>query len=359
MVLFRASALYFGATVAGAALFCLLLTLEAIPKRGLVDAAEGDKALSPEEEASFLQRLFLVWLDPLLLRGYRTTLRNATLGPVNNEFEAAQLYAAAIPHWERYRKAGASYPLIRTLFAAFGWRLLAPIFPSVLWALAQIAQATLVGDVLSFVQSYQTPTPQPAAFGYGLIAATALVFAIFNIAHAWADISIVSSSAVVRGVLIELIFHKTLKLHIDEAKEIGAGASTSLMSIDTERIVQEITSFHLTYTTLIMIAIGLLILYEAIGISFVATVIGAVFFFFIIPVLARGIGTRLRKFAEATDRRIKLMSSILRSIQAVKLAGYEPLLIRKLCELRAAEVNALKQWLIQLLVISCATNVRS
>jgi ABC-type multidrug transport system fused ATPase/permease subunit len=127
------------------------------------------------------------------------------------------------------------------------------------------------------------------------------------------------------------------------------------MSVDVERIVKQCEPFHLLYSSVIMILIGFVILYNTVGVSFVTTIIMAILFFASLPVLTRRVPHRQKDWSRCTDLRVKLFNSAVRNMKAVKMSGYEDIMIEKLQALR--EVEVVKQILFfkDLLVVSAGT----
>lgn len=160
------------------------------------------------------------------------------------------------------------------------------------------------------------------------------------------------SSVAVRGFLVQMIYRKALRIESAVAMEIGTAQSTSLMSVDIERMVDQMEAFHLVYSSIIIITIGFVILYYTIGVAFVATIIVAVMFIACIPFVAKRIPFHQKAWSARTDCRVKLINSVLRNIKAVKLSGYESILISKLEELRRIETNKQGAYLWRVLVVS-------
>lgn len=50
------------------------------------------------------------------------------------------------------------------------------------------------------------------------------------------------------------------------------------------------------------------------------------------------------------------MASVFRHVKAIKLSAYEPYMISKAVDMRAAEIKALRKWLVELLKVSIVTN---
>lgn len=66
--------------------------------------------------------------------------------------------------------------------------------------------------------------------------------------------------------------------------------------------------------------------------------------------------TIVARWAEATDRRVKFMSSVLRHIKAIKLSAYEPSIIKTAIESRDQEIHVFRKFMRQILVVSVVTN---
>lgn len=253
------------------------------------------------------------------------------------------------------------------MFSAFGSTLLAPILPVIVYSLASITQPTLINHVIIFVESYQTGNAtdrEPVSHGWGLVGAYALIFLTSTLSWSMFQMSALRCSVAMRGLLVQMIYQKALRIHQDTAKEVGAGSSTSLMSVDVERIVAQCEPFHLLYSALIMVLIGFVILYNAVGISFVTPIIVAVLFIASIPVLTRRIPQRQKNWSRCTDLRVKLFNSAVRNIKAVKMSGYEDIMIDKLQTLRGTEVGKQLLFYRDMLLVSasklaCIARVRA
>lgn len=328
--------------------------LELASKEAFLERAEGDKAVAPEETSSFFARLFITSVDPVMLRGFRTDLTIQSLGSIHSRYDAEVLYDHGHPIWEVYANSGKTHPLFRTMFKAFGGTLLSPIIPCIVYSCATITQPTLITQVLRFIESYTTPgaIPIPAAHGWGLVGAYGLVFTISTLSWSLFQMSALRSSVVMRGFLVQMIYRKALRIQAEEAKAVGAASSTSLMSVDVERMMLQMEAIHLVYSSLIIVMIGLVILYYTVGIAFVATIICAVAFFASLPILTRKIPSYQRAWSSRTDQRVKLINSVIRNIKAVKLSGYEDVLIGKINNIRQLEIIKMMTYAWSLILVA-------
>ncbi|KAG6256393.1 hypothetical protein E4U23_001961 [Claviceps purpurea] len=77
----------------------VILTTEVVEKRKLL--MWHCKNVSPEAAASFYSRVFFVWLNGLLLKGYRTSLTVDTLTPLDQDILGASRPDSLLDRWER------------------------------------------------------------------------------------------------------------------------------------------------------------------------------------------------------------------------------------------------------------------
>jgi cobalamin biosynthesis protein CobD/CbiB len=105
--------------------------------------------------------------------------------------------------------SGKRFPLLRTMFSAFGSTLIAPVLPCIIYALASITQPILITHVIKFVESYQTGNSadqQPVAHGWGLVAAYALVFLTSTLSWSMFQMAALRSSVAMRGLLVQMVY---------------------------------------------------------------------------------------------------------------------------------------------------------
>lgn len=134
---------------------------------------------------------------------------------------------------------------------------------------------------------------------------------------------------------------------------------TFTQSIDAERIAKQVLAVHQMYSAAILVALGFYIVYSVVGIVFVATLVTALLCLIAIPLAARGLGTLQGRLSGLTDKRIRLMSSVLHGIKQVKLSAYEDAVLEKVGILREAELKAFWIYWFRLLLVSAITNLLS
>lgn len=111
------------------------------------------------------------------------------------------------------------------------------------------------------------------------------------------------------------------------------------------------------WSSIIIVILGLYILYDQVGISFVAAVVVTVCLMGLAPLISRKIGPITATISSFNDKRIGLTSGILRQIKGVKLSAFEPELTEKVRTLRVSELGARRQFWRKFGVVVCLTNI--
>ncbi|KAF7378054.1 P-loop containing nucleoside triphosphate hydrolase protein [Mycena sanguinolenta] len=323
---------FFAAVCASLGVRCCMNITENIAKAWLIK-----ETLSPEETSPFVSRLVFGWMTPLLIRGARTKLTLDTLGPISDDFDSLRTWEQGSRQWNRLRSR--KHPLLLTLLFAFPSALLSPIIPTALFSLAQMAQPIAIHDAIDFLSSYSTDNPRPVEQGWALAFAFFLIYSISSISDGWYMLESNRCSTVVRGFLIEAVYRKALTCHVEVAKDMGSGKSGNLMSVETEKIVARMTSMYQPLSILILSVLGCYELYQQIGASFVATLIGCLILMGATPLLTRDVGEAQAAWTARTEQRQKLTASILRNIVPGRMMAYTDAFFKMIHTARERELE--------------------
>ncbi|PWN49672.1 hypothetical protein IE53DRAFT_388080 [Violaceomyces palustris] len=404
---------FFGIFVASFAVKACILATENTSGIDLLERS------TRESRAGFLSRMTFFWLVPMILSGYREPLKMENLEPLKPEFGSGKLresfqgvwfakdaqadsdatppsptkggYSEARPRASGFsdtkrisqsddvsstfelkdlqgtikpapprRKAVQGQGLLWVFFKAFPLALLAPIPPALIYTLAKLALPFLVSRTLTFAQSYgdqKEEAPQPAAYGWGLVGAYGLIYLViaFSNGQYWWSVSKLTTK--LRGALVQAMYEKGLALHMDAARRMGGGSAANMMSVDVERVVNCIDPVHRLWSAAITVSVGTFLLYQQLGLTFLAGLVTIVACLFTTPILSRGIGARQKAWSSLTDSRVNLLSSVINEIKGVKYSAYEGIMSRRLKVARRDEIEAMTTYYRQFVAVITFTNL--
>ncbi|KAJ4482345.1 P-loop containing nucleoside triphosphate hydrolase protein [Lentinula aciculospora] len=312
------------------------------------------KQLGVHSSSGFFSNIFLLWLLPLMWKGRKRTLNLNDLPEFDQKSTA--LYLRFETSWRREQRK--THPnLLKALLRAFLPTFLSPVIPAILMALTQVVQPAMVNAAIQFINSYSSSSPEPVEWGWALAGMFAFIFLTLTCASTLYWYYIARTSAYIRGTMSEAVYRKTLALDVTCLASVPGGNPMNLISADIDRITSVIDPLHQMWSSLITIAIGLYLIYNELGAAFIATIVVTIVIMVATPYLSQEIRPLQTKLSAAGDRRIRLISGILRQIKGIKLSAHEPELIKKVSEVRKAELQARKNFWRKFYLIVCITSV--
>ncbi|KAJ7499429.1 P-loop containing nucleoside triphosphate hydrolase protein [Mycena latifolia] len=309
------------------------------------------------EGDGLFHHLFVLWALPLMWKGRK---EEATIDyELNPEMDCTELYRRFKIAWDREMERHPSHPLlVRALFYAFYPTFLSTVPTAMIRALAQVVQPLLLNAAIKFVSSYvRGSMPQPDQWGWALAGMFALVFLALSGATSLYFYSLAKTGGYIRGALVESMFRKALVLRAGSLTDATGGDPMNLMSSDIERITTHLDLCHQIWTSFIIIILGLYILYSQLGLGPFVAALPIIFLVLILtPILSRKIGPLEGNITMLCDKRVRLITSILRQINGIKLAALESEVEDRVRTARTEELGARKRFWDRFAIVVSLTN---
>ncbi|CAG9785699.1 unnamed protein product [Diatraea saccharalis] len=205
--------------------------------------------------------------------------------------------------------------------------------------MAGFAGPILLNKLIAYVQDESIDEHLGYSYAAGLLIAT-IIAALFDVHFSW-FMSIIGLK--MRGAIVSTILRKTLSVTSTElTKSFSVGEITNFMSTDTDRIVNSCPSFHALWSIPLQLFITLFLLYQQVGISFLAGVAFSVILIPINKVIANKIGQLSTEMMKFKDVRVSLINDMLKGIRTIKLHVWEDYFVRRVTEVRAKELKYLR-----------------
>ncbi|XP_057666967.1 ATP-binding cassette sub-family C member 10 isoform X2 [Diorhabda carinulata] len=235
--------------------------------------------------------------------------------------------------------ASTSYSLLRALHKCYALQFYSIGILRLTADCCGFAGPMLLNKLVSFIENKTVDMKWGYMYAVGLIITT--TFAALCDSHFNFLMSVVGLK--MRGAIINSIYRKVLSVRSTILlSKLSVGEIMNYMSTDTDRIVNSCPSFHALWSIPFQLVVTLYLLYEQVGLAFLA---GVIFTIILIPInkyIANKIGQLSTKIMEQKDERVKLISEILRSIRAIKLYVWEQHFVRNITKKRDAELKYLK-----------------
>lgn len=244
----------------------VFLVLQEIPKT-LNDVSAKD--WFGEAKAGFFSRMFIGWLNRIMVLGYGSELTMGSLGTLGPQFSAEALAARLERNWDSATHDGkpkSKHALARAILRTFKWPLLAVVIPQWLHSITSFTLPLLIQQILIFMTSTDKQPPVAAA----LLGASIISYIVNGIAATAGIYYMNRWTTYVRASLIVLLVKKDLRIGLSEATK---AVSVGLMTADIETIVQSFTYVSEVFTMLPEISMALYLLWRIVGKAFFLTLL--------------------------------------------------------------------------------------
>ncbi|KAK8766469.1 hypothetical protein V5799_006750 [Amblyomma americanum] len=308
----------------------------------------------PEARASFLSRLLFWWFNGMAILGFMRPLQMYQMWFLDESNQTAKISEDFSYHFEKEKqKRGAVLSKKpdadgrRPLVSMIG--IMTPLFRTYWLELTLVALVKLVASVLTFVGplvldmliafvSSNDPLWRGLLFAFTMFF-SAMLESILNGQY---DYRIYVISMRMRSAIINAIYKKALVLSSVARGEYTTGEIVTLMSVDTQRVMDYIQVFNLIWITPLQIGLAIWLLWGQLGI---ATLGGLGVMIILIPVNG-AVTAYIRKcqvqLMKHKDRRLKLMNEMLGGIKVLKLYAWEMSFQERVLAIREDEMKSLK-----------------
>ncbi|KAE8321596.1 P-loop containing nucleoside triphosphate hydrolase protein [Aspergillus sergii] len=304
----------------------LLLILGNLEKRKWLRPTE--KARSGESLSGLFNRGLFGWLNGLLWKGYSMLLTGSSLPTIHEKLSSRDLSAQFAASWASSQQSGQN-ALLLAVISCLRWEIVRVAFPRICVVGFSIAQPFLVGKVVTILEQNDSFSLDK---GYGLIAATGIVFTGVAVCTACYQHLGYRATTMLRGGLMAIVFEHMMNQPLGSIDESSA---ISLMGTDIEMLAEYFQSTVCEiWANILQLGLATWLLQTQVGAVCIAPI--AVVIIFTVASLGMGhaVSARQKSWLQATEKRINFTTAILGSIQNIKFLG--------LTEIMGAMINALR-----------------
>ncbi|KAF7558131.1 hypothetical protein G7Z17_g146 [Cylindrodendrum hubeiense] len=308
-----------------------ILVLEAQRKARWVSWDE--KEHSPEETSGIFSLGVFFWLNKIFLKGYNKILTINDLFPLDSALDGKLLHEEFSKNMDYSKLKGDKYGLVKVLLRSLKFPLLLPVFPRLALLAFTFCQPFFIEKLLDHLSEPEIE----ANVGYGFIGASILIYSGIAISTALCWYFHQRMRSMARAILVTETFIKTTK------SPIGTGddsAALTLMSTDIERIDLGFRPLHDIWAGIIQVALASWMLYNQLGVVFVAP-IGIVTSCFIgLVILMKFTGDSQRTWMAGVQKRVGLTATVIGSMKNLKMSGLSSAVSDFVQKLRVDELAA-------------------
>ncbi|KAF3012251.1 hypothetical protein E8E14_011229 [Neopestalotiopsis sp. 37M] len=327
----------------------LVFAVPAIAKVGikvvllLLESKEKEKVLRghgkqwpPEQLAGVLSKSFFWWINPILAQGGRGILSGDSLPPIDRKLSSRALRLKALRAWDQRAKPESKMTLPKAVTQSMLLHFLAPIVPRLFLIAFRYAQPILISRAIS----HMTPLSGDSKTGYTVILMAVIIYLGLAISKGIYQHRLNRLKVMIRGAVVGLINSKSLS---QQFQSYDDGKAVTLMSTDTENVVQSAQMFHETWAQAIEVLIGTLMLAKQVG--WISPVPLVIIFFCsrMSSYLAKNLQDKQKNWNLATQKRLAMITSMLGSMKSLKMIGVTTYTQSVIHALRLRELDMAKK----------------
>ena len=309
---------------------------------------QGDPtAAHPEDALNPFEKLLVGWIWPLIELATTRTLTEDDLLLNPKRLTVKELTRVVVDAWEGEKTQALAEDrepyLGFAIWKAFERFFYISLFLHFIFAVIQLSQPYVIGEIVDYIVTGK----QGLSYGIGM----AILLAVLSVASSLSLTSFLFMlrrlGIAVRSGLMHACYEHTLRLSALSRQSLTVGKTTSLVSIDCEKIFMcaQYWSF-LLHGPFAAIAVMCLLILE---VGWMAGLAGMFFLIaLIIPTqryIAANIGQTRRRMIKCTDERVKLINEMLSAIRAIKFYSWEIPLLSRILQTRTEEMKHLVAYL--------------
>eukprot|EP00850_Spirogloea_muscicola_P009079 SM000050S17004 [mRNA] locus=s50:312640:321290:- [translate_table: standard] len=304
--------------------------------------SEGEEGWCPEEEASFISRVFFSYATSLIRLGNRKVLMIEDLWAVSKQ-DRAEVVAARFDEAWAFEEKKDKPSLARALFRAFGKTFIFGGLVKLVYDVLQFSSPVILREILKYLKQRHRPFSTGAGLSL-LLLLSSVVQSIF--VHNYFQI-VMRVGLHIRTAIISRVYRKALNLSLLAKQDTSTGEIVNLQSNDAEKLCNLVTYLHVFWSGPLQILGAMGLLFYVIGV--IPALAGLVVMVLLLPfnaILLRFLTKVRKRLIAATDQRVKLVTEVINGIKAIKLYAWEEPFRQRIEGLRSKEVTEIRTTII-------------
>ncbi|KAL3322636.1 hypothetical protein AABB24_039965 [Solanum stoloniferum] len=293
----------------------------------------GEDHICPERYASILSRITFGWITPLLRQGYNRPITEKDVWKLDSWDKTETLSARFRRCWTEESRRKKPW-LLRALNCSLGGRFWYGGLFKVGSDLCQFVGPLLLNRLL---ESLERGDPAWIGHLYAFLIFVGVSFGVLCEAQYFQNVMRVGFR--MRSTLVAAIFHKSVRLTLEDRKQFPSGKITNMITTDANALQQVCQQLHVLWSAPFRIVIAMVLLYQQLGL---ASLLGALMLVLMIP-MQTIIVSYMRKLSKEglqyTDKRVGLTNEILAAMDVVKCYTWEKSFQSKVQGLRNGELS--------------------
>ncbi|XP_073153667.1 ABC transporter C family member 4-like isoform X2 [Henckelia pumila] len=290
--------------------------------------------------ASVMSKAFWIWLNPLLKKGYKSTIEIDDVPALSPEHRAEVLAELFTRNWPKPEE-NSNHPVVKTLVRCFWKRIAFTSFLAILRLGVMYVGPTLIQQFVDFTSGDRSSPYE----GYYLVLILLIAKFVEVLSSHQFNFNTQKLGMLIRSTLLTSLYKKGFRLSSSARQAHGVGQIFNYMAVDAQQLSDMMLHLNNLWLMPLQIIVALVILYQYLGASTFA-VLGGTALLTMFVLYGTGKNNKFQfNIMMNRDSRMKATNEILNYMKVIKFQAWEEYFDKKIQSFREKEYEWLSKFM--------------